>query len=119
MGDKVSTIQKAINYADALQNANKIIETFQKPVDSKTSLDGLDATIAAISLAATGAAIIASAQNSGKTGVAQVGAAISTGAAFQLNGAVASASLAATVAYVKQGQFDKAASTSLASVACV
>ena len=90
----MSTMQKAINYADALQNANKIIETFQKPVDSKTSLDGLDATIAAISLAATGAAIIASAQNSGKTGVAQVGAAISTGAAFQLNGAVASASLA-------------------------
>ena len=57
MGDKMSTMQKAINYADALQNANKIIETFQKPVDSKTSLDGLDATIAAISLAETGASV--------------------------------------------------------------
>ena len=57
MGDKVSTIQKAINYADALQNANKIIETFQKPVDSKTLLDGLNATIAAISLAETGASV--------------------------------------------------------------
>lgn len=53
----MSTMQKAINYADALQNANKIIETFQKPVDSKTLLDGLNATIAAISLAETGASV--------------------------------------------------------------
>ncbi len=107
----------ALDAADTFNNINIIQNYLNTPTGERKSLDGLDAAIATVATAATVTAVIASSANSGPT-TTPVGAALA-GTAFQLNGAVASASLAATVAYVKQGQFDKAASTSLASVACV
>ena len=113
---KMSKIQSTLTYTDALHNANNIKEYLNKSNNSRSSLDGLDVTISAISLSATSATAMASLQNSGRTGAAQATGAMSTGIAFQLNGALTSASLAATYAYIKQGQFDKAASTSLGVV---
>ncbi|OSI07140.1 Uncharacterised protein [Neisseria animaloris] len=109
----MSKIQDGLTYAEVLQNANNIKDYLSKPSNSRTSLDGLDATIAAMSLVASGATATASLQNTGTSGGAHAIGAVSAATAFQLNGAVASASLAATAAYVKQEQFDKAASTSL------
>ncbi|ASK27735.1 hypothetical protein [Neisseria chenwenguii] len=111
-----SKSQTILTYADALNNANTIKQNLDKPSSERTSLDGLDSSIAAISLAATTAAEVASATNSSPSGAANAMGAMSTGIAFQLNGAAASASLAATYVYMKQGQFDKAASTSLGVV---
>ena len=79
-------------------------------------MDGLDAAIAALSFAATSAAMGASVANAGLSGSANAAGAMLTGAAYQLNGAVASASMAATYAYLKKGQFDKAASAGLGIV---
>ncbi|OSI34162.1 hypothetical protein [Neisseria dumasiana] len=105
----MSKFQNSISYVDALNNANNIKEYLGKPASSRASLEGLDTAIASISVAATLATTSASMANASSSGAANSFGAISTGMAFQLNGAVASASLAATAAYVKQGQFDKAA----------
>ena len=58
----------------------------------------------------------ASVANAGLSGSANAAGAMLTGAAYQLNGAVASASMAATYAYLNKGQFDKAASAGLGIV---
>ena len=108
--------ENGLSTADAIQNANNIQKYLATPEADRNSLDGLDAAIAALSFAATSAAMGASVANAGLSGNANAAGAMLTGAAYQLNGAVASASMAATYAYLKKGQFDKAASAGLGIV---
>ena len=108
--------ENGLSTADAIQNANNIQKYLATPEADRNSLDGLDAAIAALSFAATSAAMGASVANAGLSGSANAAGAMLTGAAYQLNGAVASASMAATYAYLKKGQFDKAASAGLGIV---
>ena len=108
--------ENGLSTADAIKNANNIQKYLATPEADRNSLDGLDAAIAALSFAATSAAMGASVANAGLSGNANAAGAMLTGAAYQLNGAVASASMAATYAYLKKGQFDKAASAGLGIV---
>ena len=108
--------ENGLSTADAIQNANNIQKYLATPEADRNSLDGLDAAIAALSFTATSAAMGASVANAGLSGNANAAGAMLTGAAYQLNGAVASASMAATYAYLKKGQFDKAASAGLGIV---
>ena len=108
--------ENGLSTADAIQNVNNIQKYLATPEADRNSLDGLDAAIAALSFTATSAAMGASVANAGLSGNANAAGAMLTGAAYQLNGAVASASMAATYAYLKKGQFDKAASAGLGIV---
>ncbi len=95
--------ENGLSTADAIQNANNIQKYLATPEADRNSLDGLDAAIAALSFAATSAAMGASVANAGPSGNANAVGAMLTGTAYQLNGAVASASMAATYAYLKKG----------------
>ena len=57
--------ENGLSTADAIQNANNIQKYLATPEADRNSLDGLDAAIAALSFAATSAAMGASVANAG------------------------------------------------------
>ena len=105
--------ENGLSTADAIQNANNIQKYLATPEADRNSLDGLDAAIAALSFAATSAAMGASVANAGLSGnanaapvnIAPAAFALPERPAYQLNGAVASASMAATYAYLKSSRY--------------
>ena len=74
--------RKWIKYCCAIQNANNIQKYLATPEADRNSLDGLDAAIAALSFAATSAAMGASVANAGLSGSANAAGAMLTGAAY-------------------------------------
>ena len=60
--------ENGLSTADAIQNANNIQKYLATPEADRNSLDGLDAAIAALSFAATSAAMGASVANAGLSG---------------------------------------------------